>query len=502
MKKNLYFKISKFSFSLFTLLILFLPFPVYSEVFYPEYTGENVVDISGKFDNRYVSNLQSELRQSANEVRIVFLNTKDKINLDFYAPKLFHKWNMTEYSILVVIDPYLDKTGYGIGTKVLEEMRKRQSLKTDAKDKQVDKKIDYDNLASAIFDKFSPAQIKKEEQKLVNKNQKKNSSPSERGFNSPSSSSSNKSLLEGYSLKKILPIITIIAFIVSILGSIGYFYFNNKRLKEQLELQTNYTFDADILKDEIMELIEKINLDIKKMSQYKGGTQKEVKLNLEKLNTWKNKGELFIDKLNSELEDTDIDNLVALRELLDEGSIIKDNLIQTHKESVDIRKDFKSTIKKTSMNISDIRVNLENCKVSLESIRTIYKLPLVISEKKINDCENSIEEINILASENNPTEVRELSQEIYNKIKNIKKELDIIPHLYRQLQETIPISIDSSIEESILDSHQRNKNKREINNLKNDALISLSNGDLDHSELLIKDIFDKLNKIRLTADKM
>lgn len=475
--------------------------PSFSEIIYPEYTGDNVIDISGKFDNIYISSLKSELNQSSNEVRIVFLDTKGKINLSFYAPKLFDKWNMPDDSVLAVIDPYLNKTGYGIGKKVLEEMRKRETLKAHNQEKEVSQTIDYDNLATAIFDKFSPDQIKQEKDSK--------SKPKKNNINSDSGnqySSSQTTVKKENNTSNILNPLTIkiflaILFLIIIAGAIGYFYLKSKREKEQLELKTTYTFDADIQKQEVLELIDKINLDINKMSSYKGGTKKEVKNNIEKLELWKNKGELFIEKMENQLEDIDIDDLGSIRELLDEGSLIKDELQKVHKESVSIRKDFKSTIKKTSMSISDIRVNLENCKVSLESIRTLYKLPLNISENKIIDCETYIEKINELASQNNPIEVRENSQKVYDIIKKIKKELEIIPHLYRQLQESIPLSIDSTLEENIIDSHQRNKSKKEINDLKNDAIISLSNGDLDNSEALIKIIFDRLNDIRSLANK-
>lgn len=502
MSKSKYLKMSQIYFSLIVFFILLIYEPAYSEVVYPQYTGENVVDMSGKFDNRYINSLKSELSQSANEVRIVFLDTKDKINLAFYAPKLFDKWEMPEDSVLVVIDPYLDKTGYGIGKKVLEEMKQRLAVKNNSKEKENSKQIDYDNLASAISDKFSPSQVK-QENKTNTKNKKSNNSGSSENYN-PSNSTGNNKKANTDSIifsPLVIKILLAVLFLIIVSGGIGFFYSNKKRLKEKQELKTTYTFDADIRKGEILELIEKINKDIQKMNTYKGGTKKEVKANIEQLILWKNKGELFIERIDSEFEDIDIDDLGSAREILDEASLIKDELSRVHKESVDIRKDFKSTIIKSSMSISDIRVNLENCKVSLESIRTIYKLPLGISEDKIFKCEKYIEQISQLASENNPIEVRELSQSTYSTIKSIKKELEVIPHLYRQLQETIPITIESSLEENILDIHQRNKTKKEINDLKNDALISLSNGNLEHSEQLIKAIFDRITQIRSMADK-
>ena len=191
MSKSKYLKMSQIYFSLIVFFILLIYEPAYSEVVYPQYTGENVVDMSGKFDNRYINSLKSELSQSANEVRIVFLDTKDKINLAFYAPKLFDKWEMPEDSVLVVIDPYLDKTGYGIGKKVLEEMKQRLTVKNNSKEKDSSKQIDYDNLASAISDKFSPSQVK-QENKTNTKNKKSNNSGSSENYNPSNSTGNNK----------------------------------------------------------------------------------------------------------------------------------------------------------------------------------------------------------------------------------------------------------------------------------------------------------------------
>lgn len=501
MKKK-FISVSNTSLALFLSLFILIQTPAFS-VEYPEYTGDNVVDLSGKFDNRYVDSLKSELNNSTNEVRVVFLDTKDKINLGFYAPKLFEKWNMHEDSILVVIDPYLNKTGYAIGKTVREEMRKRLAVKADDKNLKKDngKNIDYDNLASAIFDKFSPAQIKQE-----GKNNKKNSDSSGSGgnnYNSESSGSKKKKVekdlivISPLTKKIILSVISL----MFLSGGIFFFYNKKKRLKEQTELKTNYLFDADIQKQDIATMIEKIEADILKMNSYKGKTQQEAQTNIEKLHSWKNKAELFIEKMDNQLEEVDIDDLGSIRELLDEGSIIKEELDKTHKESVSIRKDYKSTIKKAEVYASDIRVNLENCKFTIESIRTIYKLPLNQSEIKISECEQEIEKINELASQNNPIELKQLNQNVHDKIKQIKKELDIIPHLYKQLQETIPVSIDSSLEESLMDIHHRNRKKKEINDLRNDALISLSDGDLKRSEELIANIFEKINQIRATVNK-
>lgn len=494
--------VSKLSFNLFIFLFISIQKPVFS-IEYPEYTGDTVIDLSNKFDNRYVDSLKSELNQSSNEVRIVFLDTKNKINLAFYAPKLFNKWNMPEDSVLVVIDPYLNKMGYGIGKKVLEEMKKRTEVNQEAKNvKDNNKNIDYDNLAIAIFDKFSPNQVK---QSSKDNSKNKSKSKVNSSGDSYSSNNENQKQINDKELISINPltkkIIMLVFFLLIVSGGIYLFYRKKKYLAEQSELKTNYLFDVDIQKQEIIDLIEKIDNDITKMNSYKGKTKHEAQINIEKLNTWKKKAELFIVRLENELEDIDIEDLSSIRDLLDEGSLIKDELQKTHKESVDIRRDFKSTIKKAEAYASDIRVNLENCKFTMESIRTIYNLPLINSESKINECEQEIEHINQFASQNNPLELKILNQTIHEKIKKIKKELEIIPHLYKQLQETIPISIDSTLEESLLDINQRNKRKKEINELRNNAITYLSNGDLENSQELIENIFIQINKVRETADK-
>ncbi|MFN8577571.1 MAG: hypothetical protein U0354_12000 [Candidatus Sericytochromatia bacterium] len=495
-------KLVKISLNIFILLLITTQNPCFSAQ-YPEYTGEKVIDLSNKFDNRYVDSLKGELNQSSNDVRVVFLDTKGKINLSFYAPKLFEKWNMPEDSVLVVIDPYLNKIGYGIGKKVLEDMKKRkESNQESKKTNENNKSIDYDNLATAIFDKFSPTQIKqsKNSDKNIKTNNKNNSSS---GDSYNSNTNNNKAIEKEFvSISPLTKKILLVSFFIILLSGAGFAYYRRKKhLSEQSELKTNYLFDVDIQKQEVSELIEKIQNDITKMSQYKGKTKKETQANIEKLNTIKNKSELFLARMESELEEIDIEDLGAIRELLDEGSLIKDELNKIHKESLDLRRDFKSTIKKAESYASDIRVNLENCKFTMESIRTIYNLPLIKSEEKINDCEKEISNINDLASQNNPLELKQINQNIHDKIKDIKKELEIIPHLYKQLQENIPISIESTLEESILDTTQRNKKKKEILEIKNNALISLSNGDLETSQELIDDIFIELNKVRETADK-
>lgn len=490
----------KFFLSLYIPLFLFIQVPAFS-VEYPEYTGDNVVDLSEKFDNRYIDSLKSDLNQSENEVRVVFIKTDNKINLAFYAPKLFEKWNMPEDSILVVIDPYLNKIGYGIGSKVREEMKKRNETIQTPKDekKSSNKTIDYDNLAIAIFDKFSPANPKlssaDKKNKITNtdENNKTNISVSTSG-NSKSNTINKETVYISPFVKKV--IYGLLAIIL--LSGVSYFIYKRKKhIDEQGELKTNYLFDADMKKQEIVELIDKINIDMEKMNTYKGKTRKEVQKSIEKLNSWKNKGELFIAKMDSELEDDiDIEELGYIRELLDEGTLIKDELEKAHKESVEIRRDFKSTLRKADSYASDIRVNLENCKFAIDTIKTIYNLDLLKSQDKINEYEKEIEQINQFAGQNNPLELKQVNQEIHDKIKKLKKELEVIPHLYKQLNESIPVNIDSIIEQTTMDLNNKKKKKKEIDDLRINALNSLTQGDLESSNLIIEDIFNRLNIIK------
>lgn len=491
-------KFYRFFIPLYISTFIFFQVPAFS-IEYPEYTGDNVVDLSQKFDNRYIDSLKSDLNQSEYEVRVVFIKTDNNINLAFYAPKLFEKWNMPQDSILVVIDPYLNKIGYGIGQKVREDMKKRGETNQQPKseNKQTNKSVDYDNLATAIFDKFSPSNAKIIEKKSDLKTQSKENKDNNitgTTTNTKSNSDSKNAIYISPLIKKI--IYGLLALIL-LLGTIYFIYKRKKHIDQQGELKTNYLFDADMKKQEIIELIDKINRDMQKMGTYNGKTKKEVQTSIEKLHSWKNKGELFIAKMDSELEDDiDIEELGYVRELLDEGSLIKDELEKAHKEALEIRRDFKSTLKKAGSYASDIRVNLENCKFAIDTIKTIYNLDLSKSEEKIIEFEKEINQINQFADQNNPLELKQINHDIHDKIRKLKKDLEVIPHLYKQLNESIPTNIEDTINNSNLENDLKLKKKKEINDLRSSAINSLTVGDLETGQELVKNIFDEINSIK------
>jgi hypothetical protein len=338
------FRLNRFlkyiTFLLFVFIILVFNNPSFADIIYPEYTGDNVIDLSGKFDNRYADSLKSELTQSQTEVRVVFLKTEGEVNLSFYAPKLFQKWKMKPDSILVVIDPYINKTGYGLGQKVLEEMKKRQTSKSNKNVKPQDSNIvDYDNLASAIFEKFSPEQLKEEDDEGTNFSENISSD-----LNNKDKTKKKKKKKKTNSINPLnifLPLL--------ILGGIGYggwyFYMKNKRLKEIMETRANHLFDLNIQKQEIISSIKELQVDIEKMILYQD-LDEDIKNNIDTLNNAIEKAELFLDKTEFQIEEIEIDDFDSIIELGKKALIVKEDLFKFHNESFDLRKNNQFIINK------------------------------------------------------------------------------------------------------------------------------------------------------------
>lgn len=480
----------------------------FSDIYYPEYTGNPVIDNSNKFDKEYLTALENDLKQYSFEMRIVFIDSKDQINLGIYAPKLFGLWKMSDESILVVIDPYLNKTGYGLGKKVLESMRKRktevQTKNKEDRNDDITSNIDYNNLAQAIAGKFSPEQTaivpdKGNKDSNANEGTTGNSYLSLRNRNTGDSSKVNKrypnanfSIFNFRLLKIILVILA-----VAIIGGVVFFFFNKRQnLKKQIELKTNYSFDGEIQLQELYDTLDKITSDIDKMSKYRGQTIIELKEHIDKLKDTEREGNEFAEKFKKSLENIEIDNLEATQELIEECKELSFKINGIHKESVSIRKEFKQLIEKSQMSLSDIRVNIVNCKNILEENRTLYKLELNYSEEQINNCEKCLIDAQNALHINDLVEYRNIVQKIHESIKDLKSNFDVIPHLYRQLQENIPLNIESSLEESNLENNMKNSYRNELNHLKNNALSSLANGRLGESEKMINIIFEKLNEIK------
>lgn len=476
------------------ILFTFLNFPVHGEIIYPEYDGNKVIDLSGKFKNSYLNKINGEISNSDFETRIVFIKSEGKLNLGFYAPKLFEKWKMSEDSILVVVDPYLNKTGYALGTNVRELMKKRQKVFVEQDSKKEGKEIiDYDNIVSAIKDKFSLEEIiAKEKQNAIKDKVKTKVTYSENNTFNNNIPSTDINI----NWKIILPII-----LFFVLLGLGIFLFNrNKSYKRSLELKTNYTFDADIQKQEITQILEKIVKDIEKAKSYNGTTLNEYSKHIENLKKVKKEADKFLIKFDAEFSEVDMDGLGAIRDLLDEGNLLLDNLKSLHKESVKQRKDIKVIVEKSEMSLSDVRVNIEQSKITLEELKTLYLFPLEYSEKKIENIERIMENAKSILLQNDPYEFRNRLSNIHNEIKILKRDFDIIPHLYKQLKEDLPLNIDSYLEESLLDPVPKSKLRAEVHDIRNNALILLSKGELEKTETLVKSIFEKMNKIKTTIN--
>jgi hypothetical protein len=478
------------------LIILTVNLKAGAEVPYPDDTGQKVLDLSNKFDSNYLHKLDTDLGQYETEIRIVFIDSKNSINLGLYAPKLFHHWNMSEDSILAVIDPYLNKTGYGLGKNVMEKLKARNKVEFNDPNKNPENGniIDYQNLPLAIRDKFAPENTVTVPKNNQNNNGSTGLKNNNQGSNSNQASNDRKPP-RPFSPWVLRIFIMIILLIILGIGG-GYLYNRKQKLKRQLELKTTYSFDGEILSEQLADITEKISGDIEKMSKYRGQTKKELISHIEKLNNNLEKADLFSEKLANSLEEIELDNLYYISEILDEGKMLVENLENIHKESVGFRKEYKAILEKNSMHMSDIRVNIENCRNLLEDMRTLYILNLEFSEKKINDCEKLLSDAQDLIHRNDPLEYRSVLQNIHETIKELKRDFEIIPHLYKQLQESIPQSINSSLEESIIESAKKNTIRDEINNLKNKALDNLAKGNLEKSELLISQIFNKLNEVK------
>lgn len=471
---------------------IFLKIPVNAEIIYPEYTGDNVVDLSGKFDNRYADNLKSELSQSETEVRIVFLKTEGDVNLSFYAPKLFEKWKMKPDSVLVVIDPYLNKTGYGLGKKVIEEMKKRQTGKDDKNKKEESNIVDYDNLASAIFEKFSPEQMKQNDEGTnFEENISSDMNPKDK----------NKKIKKRKKTNSINPLnIFLPILIVGVLGYGGwYFYMKKKRLKEIMETRSNHLFDLNIQKQEIISSIKELQTDIEKLNLYKH-LDFELKNNIELINTEIEKAELFIDKAEFEVEEIEIDDFDSIIDLGKKAQIVKEDLFKIHKDSFDLRQKSLAIITKNNEDISQLQYNIDNSRDSIENVKTTYNF-LGFSDDKIKRCETGLRKANKLFLDDQPFEAIKIIKSTHDIINKINKDTELIPTLYKQIREIMPVLIERTIEQNIKEPDLKEKVRKEINNLKSAALISLSNGELENSEKTVKVIFDKINELRNNANK-
>lgn len=492
MKRN-FFIIKKLkNIILYTVFFVFLCSSNVKAIGYPEYEGKNVIDLAGKFDSSYLSRLDSELRQSSDEVRVVFIDTRDKINLTFYAPKLFDKWQMSDTSILVVIDPYLNKIGYGLGSKVKERIKSKLLAKKDNKEPKTEKSVDYDNLATAIHDKFAE-EIPRNSEKN-NTNSKNNEGSSSASYTSNTENNKAKESFPSQPFDK-TPIFIILGILFTI-GGVTFLYTKNRDNKRNLELKTNYSFDGNVQQQELEKILEKLEKDLEKASNYKGTTLKELESQIKNLELSHKKGLNFLEKSKTAFQEIELDNLGSIRDLLDDGTSLLDNLDTAHKEAVRTRKELKGIIEKSEMTISDIRVNIEACKNIFDELKLLYSFPLNHSEQQILKCETMLAKSKTFLEQKDPYEFRNMINSIQGELKSIRKSFEVIPHLYKQLKESIPVNVESSINELLLEVGPKNKLKTELNDLKNNALINLSKGELKESEELVSMIFERLNHLK------
>ncbi|MFN8673275.1 MAG: hypothetical protein U0457_14485 [Candidatus Sericytochromatia bacterium] len=476
------------------LIVFFLVFSLnsFADIEYPEYIGKKVIDISGKFDESYLSNLENQTSSYEYEMRILFLDTKGKINLAFYAPKLFEMWKMDENSVLVVIDPYLNKFGYSIGKEVRKKLKEKnvsESNKELSSDKN--KTIDYDNLARAIDQKFlSPRAINKSNENKKNKTLFNSEASSSYRTSGRNYNTNNNSSINFDKLKKYLIIFVLIA---SLIGIIFYFINKKKQENRKIELKTNYTFDADVLIQNISDALNKLNSDLEKMERYLGLTKKELEDHIVTIKDNIKKSEKFIKEITEKLENLEDDEIYDLKDLIDKGNIILPTIDKLHLDSVNFRKEFKSIQENSEMKLSEIRVNIENCKSIIDETKILFPFTLNDCDERVNDVEAYFYGNKIAFDKEDPLSFRYNIQSLLKKLSKIKKDLSIIPHLYKQLQDDIPLNIDSYLEESLLDNNTKNKIKAKVTDFRNNALISLSNGNLSETEELINKIFKVLN---------
>jgi len=486
-------------FFLVVFLIFSLSFSAISEVFFPEYNGNPVTDLTGKLSPEYQDRLAANVGKYEVELRILFIDGKD-LNLGIYAAKLFDRWQMPEKSILVVIDPYTNKVGYGVGKAVRDQLKNREYVKVDNKGNEQklnqEAMVDYENLTEAIVQKFTLKRV--EVAKNGEKKKSEGQGNSSYKYLPPQTPGGNYEDQE-----KGLPKRTIdfkflwFPLLLIVLSGIGALIFRNYKEKKRLkDLHTAYELDGEVLSQDLQEMFEKIKSDLEKMQKFTGKSREEMDQHLKMLEKEISKVPKIIEDLNEKLLNLSLENIDETSSIIEKASMRLGKLEKLHKESVVLRKEFKLIQDKSAMTISDIRVNLENCRNLLEEIKLIYSLELTESQENINKCEKMLTEANNKLINHDPIEFINNITEIQKKIKDLKNDFEVIPHLQQQLQEDIPVSISKFIEESVADKSKQNRLQQELDNLRNKALNDLKKGNMTKSQESINKIFAKLDEIR------
>jgi len=491
----------------FVFIILFALGTIFStlaDVYYPKYNESPVIDLSGRLDPHYISKLESDLANAPMEIRIVFIYSENKINLGIYAAKLYDLWEMTGDSILVVVDPVTNEVGYGISQTTKKKLKQRKETVVDNKGQQKPKEgitedlssVEPETLVSAIVEKFTRTEI------IIgsdNTNNQKNSN----GAGSTMNLIMNKVGLSGINSdnsKRTINIpvfeILIILIIFAVISLFSYLYILRLKKKKLKELKDTYSLDGNVLTQGIGENLEKISSDLERMNKYRGKTKEVLENHINKLKTSEREATEHLDKLDKNLEEMkDIDDLEETGKLMEDGDMLNKGLEALHKESLEYRKEFRAILKKGNANISDVRVNIESCKNLVDETKTLYKLELTNIIERIKDLQVEIPNLESYINNSDPIGFTEYLGTVHQKIREIRKDVDIIPHLHKQIQENIPQTMTSYLKHPyfMINIFERERIRQELIQLRSDALNVLSIGDLKASEEILTSIFKILN---------
>ncbi|GIW21218.1 MAG: hypothetical protein KatS3mg068_0225 [Candidatus Sericytochromatia bacterium] len=468
----------------FLLILFFLLYSinVKSELIYPEPGNNKVIDLSNKFDARYISKLENDLQNSENDIRIVFIKTDNKINLGIYASKLFEKWKLSDDSILVVIDPFTNKRGFAIGKNIKEKLKNRKKVKENKKANELlNNDINYNNLVEAINNKFSP-------DNLVTSSNNKN----KRTFDQKESISLGGSKLNkihndrmiNIDYYKILKYMAILVIFLIISFLLFFLYKQKKNKDKKNEIINDLSFESNIKLQEISDLIETINEDIEFFKVYKGKTIDYVNQELNSLKDILQKLQDYYEKLSYELENISDENINDINKIIDDFNLLKIDANNNHSIIKEKRKEIKKIIKNSFENISNLRVYLENNLRLVDENSKLYNLELSFIKKILEKINNEIFNIDINDIKNDPIFFKEKISELETSLIQTKNDLEVIPHLYSQINNQIN---NLFIEKGI-------SNDASLIILKENALKSLNEGNMQKSKELIEKIFRTINE--------
>jgi hypothetical protein len=472
----------------FIISILLILFSTYlnAEIIYPEYVEEKVLDLSKKFDSRYLNKLKNDLINSQIDIRIVFIRSENKINLGIYAAKLFEKWKMTDNSILVVIDPFTNKRGFAIGKSIKENLKNRKKIEDNKREKDIlENDIDYNNLVDVINNKFSPDSIVT----YSNKKQK-NTLNQKESVNSVNTSNDNNNFndLKKTNIKysNVLKNLIFIIFVLGISYLLFFIYKKKEKQKKNIEIKNNLSFEASIKLQEISDLIETLNQDLESYEVYKGMTISYLQEELNKIKRFISDLQKIYQDLSEELENICDENIDNIYRKIDDFSLLQANINDIHISIKEKIKQIKKIIKNSSENISNIRIYLENNLRLVDDTSKIYNLELSFIKEKLSKIKDDVFNINMDDIKYDPIFFREKISELENNLIQIKKDIDVIPHIFSQLNNQITDII----------SQKKLSNNLEIIKLKEKILKILNYGDMKKSSELLNELLKNLNEYK------